>query len=160
MFKESNCLAPAPVAGDLKNKNSNLPGPVPGDLKNENSNLLAPVAGDKIAVLNQIANKPNIKTSFYTGFILSATNPYFLLWWATVGLNLAKDAINLGVLAIILFAIVHSLCDLVWLEIISFTSYKGARLLNERNQRIILAACSAAIIFFGLYFIYKSIILL
>jgi threonine/homoserine/homoserine lactone efflux protein len=95
-------------------------------------------------------------TPFLTGFILSATNPYFLLWWATVGLNLAKDAAGFGVLAIILFAIVHSLCDMTWLEIISFASYKGSRLLSDKNQKKILIACAAAIIFFGFYFIIKS----
>jgi threonine/homoserine/homoserine lactone efflux protein len=95
---------------------------------------------------------------FVTGFILSATNPYFLLWWATVGLNLAKDAAGFGVLAIVLFAIAHSLCDMTWLEIISFTSYKGSRLLSEKNQKNILIICAAAIIFFGFYFIIKSLI--
>jgi threonine/homoserine/homoserine lactone efflux protein len=96
---------------------------------------------------------------FITGLVLSATNPYFLLWWATVGLNLAKDAAGFGVLAIILFAIVHSLCDMTWLEIISFTSYKGSRLLSEKNQKNILIICAAAIIFFGFYFIIKSLLL-
>jgi threonine/homoserine/homoserine lactone efflux protein len=101
----------------------------------------------------------NSRGPFITGFLLSATNPYFILWWATVGLNLAKDAANIGVLAIILFAVVHSLCDMVWLEIISFTSYKGSRLLNEKNQKRILLACATAIIFFGFYFIFKSVLI-
>jgi len=98
------------------------------------------------------------KTSpFVTGFVLSATNPYFILWWATVGLNLAKDAASFGYVAIILFAIVHSLCDMTWLELISFTSFKGSRLLSEKNQKNVLAVCAAAIIFFGFYFIIKSL---
>jgi threonine/homoserine/homoserine lactone efflux protein len=100
----------------------------------------------------------NSRGPFITGFVLSATNPYFLLWWATVGLNLAKDAAGFGVLAIILFAIVHSLCDMTWLEIISFTSDKGSKLLSEKNQKNILVVCAAAIIFFGFYFITKSLL--
>ena len=51
-----------------------------------------------------------------TGFILSASNPYFLLWWATVGLALATTARQLGIWAFALFTITHWLCDLVWLE--------------------------------------------
>ncbi|HBG28704.1 MAG: hypothetical protein A2Y10_12180 [Planctomycetes bacterium GWF2_41_51] len=100
----------------------------------------------------------NSSSPFMTGLVLSATNPYFLLWWATVGLNMAKDAATLGYLAIVLFAIVHSLCDMTWLELISFTSYKGTKLLNEKNQKYILVFCAAAIIFFGLYFIIKSVV--
>jgi len=93
-----------------------------------------------------------------TGLVLSATNPYFLLWWATVGLNLAKDAAGLGYIAIILFAIVHSLCDMAWLEVLSFASFKGTKLLSEKNQKTVLALCAAAIVFFGFYFIAKSLI--
>jgi threonine/homoserine/homoserine lactone efflux protein len=100
----------------------------------------------------------NSKGPIMTGLVLSATNPYFLLWWATVGLNLAKDAAGLGYIAIILFAIVHSLCDMAWLEILSFASFKGTKLLSERNQKTVLALCAAAIIFFGFYFIAKSLL--
>jgi threonine/homoserine/homoserine lactone efflux protein len=100
----------------------------------------------------------NSKGPIMTGLILSASNPYFLLWWATVGLNLAKDAVGLGYIAVILFALVHSLCDMGWLEILSFTSYKGTKFLNEKNQKIVLGVCAAAIIFFGIYFIVKSLL--
>ena len=95
-----------------------------------------------------------------TGLLLSATNPYFLLWWATVGLNLAKDAAGFGYIAVILFALVHSLCDMGWLEILSFTSYKGTKFLSEKNQKMVLAACAVAIMFFGIYFIVKSLLTL
>lgn len=102
----------------------------------------------------------NSRGPVMTGLILSATNPYFTLWWATVGLNLAKDAVGLGYIAIILFAIVHSLCDMAWLEVLSFTSYKGTRFLNVKNQKRVLAACAAAIMFFGFVFIVKSLLTL
>ena len=102
----------------------------------------------------------NSKGPIMTGLVLSATNPYFLLWWATVGLNLAKDAAGLGYIAIILFAIVHSLCDMAWLEILSFASFKGTKLLSEKNQKTVLAVCAAAIMFFGFYFIAKSLLTL
>ncbi len=120
-----------------------------GMLKDYKKNNQSP---DRQGGVNSTANP------FITGLVLSATNPYFLLWWATVGLNLAKDAAGFGVLAIILFAIVHSLCDMTWLEIISFTSYKGSKLLSEKNQKNILIICAVAIIFFGFYFIVKSLL--
>jgi threonine/homoserine/homoserine lactone efflux protein len=102
----------------------------------------------------------NSRGPVMTGLILSATNPYFTLWWATVGLNLANNAIGLGYLAVILFAIVHSLCDMAWLEVLSFTSYKGTSVLNEKNQKLVLAICAAFIMFFGFVFIIKSLLAL
>ena len=87
-----------------------------------------------------------------TGFILSISNPYFLLWWASVGLNLAMKAKELGIIAFALFAFIHWLCDLVWLEILSAASFKGTTLLGPKSQRIVLAVCGAALIVFGAMF--------
>jgi threonine/homoserine/homoserine lactone efflux protein len=91
-----------------------------------------------------------------TGFILSVGNPYFLLWWATVGLNLAMKAQALGAVALVLFAIVHWLCDLVWLHLLAWASFKGSDLLSPRRQKIVFGICAAALLFFGAKFIYDA----
>jgi len=93
-----------------------------------------------------------------TGLVLSAGNPYFLLWWATVGLNLALQAKSFGWIALALFALVHWSCDLIWLTILSFTSYHGTNLLGPRNQRIILWVCGIALVGFGVYFLRGAIV--
>ncbi|MHC5138825.1 MAG: LysE family transporter, partial [Planctomycetota bacterium] len=101
--------------------------------------------------------------SITTGILLSATNPYFLLWWATVGLNLALGASELGTTALILFAIVHWLCDVVWLSILSFGAFythKGAGLLGGHIQKGILGICGFALLFFGAKFIADALKLL
>jgi len=95
-----------------------------------------------------------------TGIILSAGNPYFLLWWATIGLALATTAVGIGIWAFVLFAIVHWLCDLVWLGVLSWASFKGSVLLGPRGMRIVLMICSAALFIFGLFFIYNAVIIL
>ena len=88
-----------------------------------------------------------------TGILLSLGNPYFLLWWATVGLALATQAVRLGVLAFGLFAVVHWLCDLIWLEVLSLGAFKGAQLLGGRSGRIITFVCAAVLLAFGAAFI-------
>lgn len=94
------------------------------------------------------------------GIILTAGNPYFLLWWATIGLKLATDAKGLGIWAFAAFAVVHWLCDLIWCQALSFASFKGTRLFGSRSQRIVLLICSAALFVFGLVFINSSFIIL
>lgn len=91
-----------------------------------------------------------------TGLILSATSPYFLLWWASVGLNLALKARQLGIIAFVLFALVHWLCDLVWLSLLSTASFKGSTLIGPKNRTYILAFCAAALIVFGVKFIHDA----
>ncbi len=90
------------------------------------------------------------------GVILSGGNPYFLFWWATVGLTLAMTAKGLGIWAFALFAIIHWLCDFVWLQILSWASFKSTGLLGQRSQRIVLRICSVALIGFGAFFIYNA----
>jgi len=90
------------------------------------------------------------------GIILSGGSPLFLVWWATVGLNLAITATGFGVWAFALFAIVHWLCDLIWFSILSWASFKGSVLLGPRSQHIVLLICSVALLGFGLFFIYNA----
>ncbi len=91
-----------------------------------------------------------------TGIILSGGSPLFLIWWASVGLNLAITAADFGIWAFTLFAIVHWLCDLIWLSVLSWASFKSSVLFGPRNQRIVLLICSLALFGFGLFFIYNA----
>ena len=99
----------------------------------------------------------SVKSPLVTGIVLSASNPYFLLWWATVGLALATEAVSLGVFAFAIFAAVHWSLDLIWLELLSLTAYHGTRLMNPRVQGIILGICAVALLYFGGQFIVKGI---
>jgi threonine/homoserine/homoserine lactone efflux protein len=90
------------------------------------------------------------------GIVLSGGSPLFLIWWGSVGLNLAITATGFGIWAFALFAIVHWLCDLIWFSILSWASFKGSGLLGPRRQRIVLLICSLALFGFGLVFIYNA----
>ncbi len=88
-----------------------------------------------------------------TGIVLSGGNPYFLLWWATAGLALALQAKSLGAWAFVLFAAVHWSMDLIWLWILSWFSYKGARILGPKTMKWVVILCGSALILFGLNFL-------
>jgi threonine/homoserine/homoserine lactone efflux protein len=90
------------------------------------------------------------------GIVLTASNPYFLIWWATVGLVLATKATKFGLYAFGLFAIVHWFVDLIWVTALSFASFHGTTLLGPKSQTIILKVCAAAMLLFGLFFIYNA----
>jgi threonine/homoserine/homoserine lactone efflux protein len=91
------------------------------------------------------------------GIVLTASNPYFLFWWATIGLALATKASGFGVLAFALFAVVHWLVDLGWVTCLSWASFGGSTLMTRRNQRSILAGCAAAMLLFGIKFVFDSV---
>jgi len=91
------------------------------------------------------------------GIVLTASNPYFLIWWATVGLALATKATKLGLYAFVLFAIVHWLVDLIWVTALSFASFHGTTLLGPKVQQIVLKICAAVMLLFGLFFLYNAV---
>jgi threonine/homoserine/homoserine lactone efflux protein len=91
------------------------------------------------------------------GIVLSAGNPYFLIWWATVGLALATQAARWGIWAFALFALTHWSVDLVWLQTLSWASFKGSAIFGPRTQRLVLWICAVALLFFGLIFVYRAV---
>lgn len=100
---------------------------------------------------------PRTGNPLWTGVVLTAGNPFFLVWWATAGLNLTKEVYRLGVLAFAVFALVHWMCDLVWLEALSQASHRGVKLLGPRSVKVVLAVCGTTMIGFAIYFAYNGV---
>jgi len=90
------------------------------------------------------------------GIVLTAANPYFLVWWATVGLALATQAMSFGAAVLILFAVVHWLCDLGWLEALSVVGHKGSEVFGSRAQFAMSAVCGVVLLGFGAKFLYDA----
>jgi len=86
--------------------------------------------------------------------LVSASNPYFSLWWATVGLGLMMDASNhLGAAGVTLFYTGHILSDFSWYMFVSFIIGKTRKFINMKVYRIIIAVLGAVLIGFGIYFL-------
>ena len=93
---------------------------------------------------------------FLTGIVLTGANPYFLLWWATVGLALTSAALELGVMALGLFALIHWLCDVGWLEVLSLAGFKGSETFGQRSEKLVAAVCAVVLIVFAGKFLYDA----
>jgi threonine/homoserine/homoserine lactone efflux protein len=93
---------------------------------------------------------------FSAGIALTAVNPYFLLWWATVGASLIGTAMGYGLIILPLFMVVHLACDLGWLEFVSYSVNRSKRFLTGRRYRFLFIGCGAFLIVFAMYFIVSS----
>ncbi len=93
--------------------------------------------------------------SFVTGVFLTGLNPFFLVWWFTIGVKLISDAILLwqfwGILAMFGF---HIWMDYVWLFTVSALSAKGAQFLTNRGYVVCIVAINALLVYFGILFIF------
>jgi len=95
--------------------------------------------------------------AFVAGIITSGFNPFFLLWWATIGSMLVMKFLDFGTTGLILFIVVHWLCDLFWLSFLSILVYKTRSLWGRKFQEWLFIACSLLLIGFGGWFLVSGI---
>jgi len=90
--------------------------------------------------------------SVTTGIIMTGANPYFFLWWATIGAALVVNASNFGILSLVLLGLVHWVCDLGWYQFISVSVFKSRHLWTSKVQRIVFGICALVLVGFGVWF--------
>ncbi|VVB71786.1 LysE type translocator [uncultured archaeon] len=90
---------------------------------------------------------------YLTGILTSAANPYFWIWWLSVGSALVISGLSLGLFMAVLFMIGHWGADFGWYTLVSTSLDRGKSILSEANYRRILALCGGLLIFFGLYYL-------
>lgn len=94
--------------------------------------------------------------SFLAGVVTTSSNPYFFLWWATIGSGLILTSTSYGIAGIIVFSIVHLLCDFIWYTFLTNIVFKTKKFLNINFYKVILTICGLTLIFFGTIFIINS----
>ena len=87
-----------------------------------------------------------------TGILLSIANPYWVVWWATIGLGLVARAQKVGLLGILIFFLGHQAADFAWYSIVSTAVGKGRRFFSDRVYRGIVAVSAVVLIGFAVYF--------
>ncbi|MCK5038280.1 MAG: LysE family transporter [Thermoplasmata archaeon] len=86
------------------------------------------------------------------GIVTTVGNPYFILWWATIGATLIIGALEFGLIGIIGFIIVHETCDVLWDWFLSYSVHKSKDLWTDKSHAIIFGVCGAVLVVFGVYF--------
>lgn len=90
---------------------------------------------------------------FVAGILLSVGNPYFLVWWVTVGAALILRSLRFGLRGALAFGAVHWSCDLLWNYFLSALSYKGGQFFGRRFQKGLFVLCGVFLVFFSIKFI-------
>ncbi len=91
------------------------------------------------------------------GILVSLSNPFWAIWWATIGLSYLTLAMKNGAIGIAAFYSGHISADLLWYSIISGLVAGGKRFLNQKVYNLILSLCSLFLIGLGIYFIYNGL---
>ena len=86
------------------------------------------------------------------GAAVSLANPYWLLWWMTIGVKLASDALAVGWLGVVAFFIGHELGDAAWYGFVIAAVSRGEHLLSDRPYRVVIGACALFLLYLGARF--------
>ncbi|MEQ8200673.1 MAG: LysE family transporter [Syntrophomonadaceae bacterium] len=107
---------------------------------------------------NSSARRPLRIHPALAGITVSMANPYWWLWWATIGLSYITLAITKGgSLGIVSFFGGHISADLAWYSLVTIAVSGGRRFLNPRVYQIILTLCGVFLVGMGFYFIHSGL---
>ena len=89
-----------------------------------------------------------------TGIVLSALNPFFIIWWLTIGFKLISDAMLIWAFSgLLVVFFLHIWMDFVWLGGVSYITSKSSQIISHKNYKILMIGLSLMIIYFGITFL-------
>jgi threonine/homoserine/homoserine lactone efflux protein len=88
----------------------------------------------------------------FLGGVVSVSNPYWTIWWVTVGLALLTKALKIGLAAVGAFYLGHILADLLWYSGVAFVISRKFPWLGEKAYRGLLLVCAGLLVVLGIYF--------
>jgi len=92
-----------------------------------------------------------------SGILMSVANPYWIIWWATIGLGYILYSWRFGFWGIAFFFVGHILADLVWYSLVAAAVARGRHFLTNRLYRGLIAFCAVFLIVFAGYFAYVGL---
>lgn len=118
-------------------------------------------------IRNSLANNVKIemdgggsdsKGLFVSGILISAANPYFLLWWAIIGLSFVMQSHQmLGYFGVALFFFGHILADFIWYGLVSTVVGKTRKFIKEGPYRFLIVVLGTMLVFFGGRFLWDAV---
>lgn len=91
------------------------------------------------------------------GVAVSVTNPFWLVWWVTIGTAYIAEALEQGAAGLVSFYSAHILTDLVWLSLIAFLLARGRRFFSRWAYRGVLMGCGVFLLALGGWFLADGI---
>jgi len=97
-------------------------------------------------------------SSLILGLGLTALNPYFILWWLTIGSVLIVQALAFAAITgVLIMYLAHVWMDYVYLTAIAHVGKKGRKIIGSRYYKLVLIAFGLILIYYGSTFIINTV---
>jgi threonine/homoserine/homoserine lactone efflux protein len=93
----------------------------------------------------------------WSGILLSLSNPYWTIWWASIGIGYILYCQRFGLWGVAFFFTGHILADLTYYSAVAAMIARGRRFFSDRVYRSVTALCAAFLVLFACYFVYTGV---
>ncbi len=113
------------------------------------------LAGGRKATLRATPIQP-VANPYLAGLVTSAANPYFWIWWLSVGSAMVIAGLEGGLVLAGAFMIGHWTADAVWYTLVSSGVSRGRTFLSDPAYQKIMIFCGIFLILYGIYYLSRS----
>jgi threonine/homoserine/homoserine lactone efflux protein len=110
------------------------------------------IAGSGNATMRTTSTQP-VVNPYMAGFVTSAANPYFWIWWLSIGSAMVIAGLQGGLVLVGALMIGHWSADIVWLTLVSTGVSRGRTIVSDTAYQKIIALCGIFLILFGAYYL-------
>lgn len=96
--------------------------------------------------------EPRRNNLIFSGALISIANPYWAIWWVSIGVGYIAYSLNYGKWGVFFFFTGHLMADLSWYSAVSAAVWRGKDFLNDKAYRWMIGICAAFLVAFACYF--------
>jgi len=114
------------------------------------------IMGSRGASLNGPVTR-TVSNPYLAGLVTSVANPYFWIWWLTIGSAMVIVGLSGGIVLAAVFMVGHWCADLGWFTLVSAGISQGKTILSDTSYCRIMSVCGVFLILFGAYYLQKAL---
>jgi len=99
-----------------------------------------------------------IANPYMAGLVTSAANPYFWIWWLSIGSAMVIAGLEGGLALAGAFMVGHWTADIAWYTFVSTGVSKGKTLFSDTVYQKIMGLCGIFLIIFGVYYLSRLVL--
>jgi threonine/homoserine/homoserine lactone efflux protein len=115
------------------------------------------IAGSGKATM-RTSSSQTLSNPYMAGLVTSAANPYFWIWWISIGSAMVIAGLQGGLVLVGALMIGHWSADTVWLTLVSTSVSKGRMIVSDSTYQKIIELCGIFLILFGAYYLSRLLI--
>jgi len=115
------------------------------------------IAGSRKATM-RTSSLQTVANPYMAGLVTSAANPYFWIWWLSIGSAMVIAGLQGGLALVGALMIGHWSADTLWLTLVSTGVSNGRTIASDTTYQKIIALCGIFLILFGAYYLSRLLI--